>query len=108
VPWLVIDTPDMAEVVLLGESMLYSGAASVSPVLTRASLGMASTAHSSFIMSQSCNKEGWKIGSVALPLDCSVRAWLMKCVMHRAGCASGLVLNDLGQVLQKEYLGGNT
>jgi len=45
VPWLVIDTPDMAEVMLLGESMLSSGAASVFPVLTWASLGMALTAH---------------------------------------------------------------
>ncbi len=33
-PWLVIETPDMAEVVLLGESMLSSGTASVFPVLT--------------------------------------------------------------------------
>ena len=145
VPWLVIDTPDMAEVVLLGESMLSSGTASVLPVLIWASLGMAFTAHTvlsschshatrrvgrwdlqhlcqcshepawgwhslhqvvlsicstpkrdricrAYIMSQSYNKVAWKFGAVALPLDCSVRAWRMNCVMHQAGCACGLVL----------------
>ena len=63
----------MAEVMLLGEFMPSSGAPSV-PVLTWASLGMASTADGAFIVSESCNKEGWKIGFVALPVEWSVRA----------------------------------
>ena len=51
---------------------------------------------SAFIMSQSCNKQVLKIGSVALPLDGSVRIYLMKCVMHQAGCACDLVLSNWG------------
>ncbi|KAA6423057.1 MAG: hypothetical protein FRX49_07045 [Trebouxia sp. A1-2] len=59
VPWLVIDTPDMAEVVLFGESMLSSSDAASLPVLTWASLGMASTARTAASSCHiSCNKEG--------------------------------------------------